>query len=477
MNGIGCSGGMYGFSKSYVPQRRPSHVVVVPYCSAREQFAVIVAQLQSAAVLSMEHGEVERLVSAEGTELLRRLLQAHFDLVIMEREARGGHAWCRWRHAKPGTTRMPKAAGEFVRGGRGQAMWRQCPRKGACSRSTGSSTCPRQLLARTAGTVGVGGGAGFDEAVRAIEKTTGGRSPSVRPGVDGQASQDFEAFYEGRAGQGPEILIGKTCARGTKRAAEQESHKLKTRLSPGEKRNRKRMATVAAVYSIERQVRTSESVTGVKSEKDAPQPRGRNKRVWAGSVERSPEQVTEEVFQEALRRDPKRERPWLMLVDGHEEQLGQIGLAIDRHGGRGHARPRFHPRARIPLEGRVVFLCPGCEAVEAWVGERALRLRGKARDAGGDAAQRDPAGPLPRPAQGDRRAGSSPDRRDAALRPLPPTGLPHSHRGHRRGLSSHLVKDRMDITGHAGPAQRRGSAEAPGRCIPAGGTGGLLGVS
>jgi hypothetical protein len=47
---------------------------------AREQFALIVAQLQSAAVLGMEHGEVERLVWREGTELLRRLLQAHFDL-------------------------------------------------------------------------------------------------------------------------------------------------------------------------------------------------------------------------------------------------------------------------------------------------------------------------------------------------------------------------------------------------------------
>ena len=43
---------------------------------AREQFAVIVAQLRSAAMLGMEHGEVERLVSGEGTELLRRLLQA-----------------------------------------------------------------------------------------------------------------------------------------------------------------------------------------------------------------------------------------------------------------------------------------------------------------------------------------------------------------------------------------------------------------
>jgi len=41
--------------------------------------------------------------------------------------------------------------------------------------------------------------------------------------------------------------------RSTKRAAERESRKLKTRLSQGEKRNRERMATVAAVYSIERQ--------------------------------------------------------------------------------------------------------------------------------------------------------------------------------------------------------------------------------
>ena len=112
-------------------------------------------------------------------------------------------------------------------------------------------------------------------------------------------SQDFEAFYEARAGQGPEetldplvlsedgkgIVMRKEDQRqGTKRAGERDSHKLKTRLSPGEKRNRKRMATVAAVYSIERQVRTPESVMGVKSEEDVPKPRARNKRVWAPPV-------------------------------------------------------------------------------------------------------------------------------------------------------------------------------------------------
>ena len=72
----------------------------------------------------------------------------------------------------------------------------------------------------------------------------------------------------------------------TKRAAERDGHKLKTRLSQGEKRKLK--ATVAAVYSIERQVRTPGSIRGVESQKEeAPQVRARHNRVWA-SVERSP---------------------------------------------------------------------------------------------------------------------------------------------------------------------------------------------
>ena len=54
----------------------------------------------------------------------------------------------------------------------------------------------------------------------------------------------------------------------------------------GEKRKLK--ATVAAVYSIERQVRTPGSIRGVESQKEkAPQVRARHNRVWA-SVERSP---------------------------------------------------------------------------------------------------------------------------------------------------------------------------------------------
>jgi hypothetical protein len=94
----------------------------------------------------------------------------------------------------------------------------------------------------------------------------------------GEISQDFEAFYASRGSDGAEptldLLVISLNGKGivmrredlreaTKRAAEREQHKLKTRLSRGEKCNRKRMATVAALYSIERHVRSAELIMGI----------------------------------------------------------------------------------------------------------------------------------------------------------------------------------------------------------------------
>ena len=50
------------------------------FAAAREQFAHLVSELQSGDTLDMEHGDVEKLISEEGNELLRRLLQGYFDL-------------------------------------------------------------------------------------------------------------------------------------------------------------------------------------------------------------------------------------------------------------------------------------------------------------------------------------------------------------------------------------------------------------
>ena len=86
----------------------------------------------------------------------------------------------------------------------------------------------------------------------------------------------------------------------TRKAAMKRKHKMGARLSKGEKRNAKRMATVAAVYTVEPFVRKPEDLV---PQKDAvrveqPRPRPEQKRVWA-SLEKTPEEVIEKAFEEA----------------------------------------------------------------------------------------------------------------------------------------------------------------------------------
>jgi hypothetical protein len=117
----------------------------------------------------------------------------------------------------------------------------------------------------------------------------------------------------------------------TRKAAEQEVHGTGARLQPGEKPNRKRMATVATVYDIKAHERTAEEIMGHRSEEErSTRPKPMDKRVWA-SVEREPEEVIGAMFEEALRRDPNRSRPWAILVDGGETQLEIILAYIKRY--------------------------------------------------------------------------------------------------------------------------------------------------
>ncbi len=50
-----------------------------PFDEAREKFEEIVDRLNSPQALSMDHSELETLISTEGMEVLRRLLQGHLD--------------------------------------------------------------------------------------------------------------------------------------------------------------------------------------------------------------------------------------------------------------------------------------------------------------------------------------------------------------------------------------------------------------
>ncbi len=180
----------------------------------------------------------------------------------------------------------------------------------------------------------------FDETLKTIAKTTGGHVPKRQiEELAKRAAQDFDAFYKMRqanlaGGQatGPVLVITadgkgvvlheKDLKEQTRKAAANRKQKMGKRLSKGEKKNAKRMATVAAVYTTDTFVRTAEDLVaddGCRIDK-VKRPRPEQKRVWA-SIEKTPEQVIAEAFDEAYHRDPNRKKQWVALVDGNNAQI------------------------------------------------------------------------------------------------------------------------------------------------------------
>ena len=312
----------------------------------------------------------------------------------------------------------------------------------------------------------------FDAAVESVERTTGGKVPKRQAEeIAVEISQDFVEFYEKRQSAGPEatsdplimsedgkgIVMRKDSLRAaTRKAAEKKTHK--ARLSKGEKRNRKRMALVGTVYSIERHDRSPESIMGLEEaqEKATAKPRARNKRVWA-SVERDPDDVTDEIFQEARRRDPQKRRDWVMLVDGHKDQLKNIRAGMKRHGVEVLLILDFIHVLEYLWKAAYCFYPPGSEEAEAWVADRALQiLKGNASHVAG----------------GMRRSATlrelSPEKREAVDKCADylmgykamlkydeylAAGLPIAT-GVIEGACRHLINDRMDITGARWGLQR-----------------------
>lgn len=184
----------------------------------------------------------------------------------------------------------------------------------------------------------------FDESLKTIEQLT-----SVRIGkrqalvLVKQAAIDFDAFYEqsflnaqpDEVSSQP-IMVLTTDGKGivmrseslrekTRKQQLNTTHKLKHRLSKGEKRNRKRMAQVASIYFIERFVRKPEDLISdfLRTKVKQKRPRPVGKRIWA-SVEKDSLTVFSELFEEAHRRDPTHEKEWVVLVDGQKYQLDEI---------------------------------------------------------------------------------------------------------------------------------------------------------
>ena len=133
----------------------------------------------------------------------------------------------------------------------------------------------------------------------------------------------------------------------TQKNAEKSRKKHQTRLSPGEKKDRKRMAMVATVYTVKEHVRSAESILNLDKQTSNVvkfRPPLRNKRVWA-SIERDGEQVIEEAFDEALKRDPEQKREWVVVVDGHPHQRKMIESIAAKKQVKSNHRNGLYPRS------------------------------------------------------------------------------------------------------------------------------------
>jgi len=134
------------------------------------------------------------------------------------------------------------------------------------------------------------------------------------------------------------------------------------------------MATVAAVYDTEQYIRTAESIMGkVADEMVTKRPKPSQKRVWA-SVEHGSETVIEQMFEEALRRDPERQRTWIMLVDGLEDQIRKITRVSKKYNPNIIVIQDFIHVLEYLWKAAYCFHDSGTDAAEKWVMKHALKI-------------------------------------------------------------------------------------------------------
>jgi hypothetical protein len=331
----------------------PTLTATDAYTAAQEKFEHLMVQLRSPEAQQMIHSDLEALLEVEGRELLRRLLQAHLDerspgTVAEPVMGADGHTHT---HQRPHTRHLMTIFGavEVTRtgyGGHGTESLH--PLDAALNLPPERfSHGVRQRVAIEAARHA------FDDVVATIATTTGAHVPKRQAEqLVERAAQDFETFYDARRCATPQeaqdtssllvvtvdgkgVPMRKADLRaGTRQAAAAHPSPRGHRRNPGERAHTKRMATVAAVYTIAPWVRTPEEIVRELQPTHAvipARPRPEAKRVWA-SLAQPPAEVIDQAFEEAARRDPQRTKQWVALVDGNPTQLGLLYAAAAAYG-------------------------------------------------------------------------------------------------------------------------------------------------
>jgi hypothetical protein len=190
------------------------------------------------------------------------------------------------------------------------------------------------------------------------------------------AAQDFDAFYRQRslAPSSSSILVAAVDCKGIpmiKPGGAQPT----PRLTKGQKANKKRMATVAVVFTRAPWVRTPQQIienlfpSRRRTPTDAhPAPRPENKRVWA-SLLKGKTAVIQEVAAEMDRRDPSNSMTRLALTDGERA----LQIRVDNDLKVTLILDLIHALEKL-WKAAYVFHPEGSLEADLWIMDRALRI-------------------------------------------------------------------------------------------------------
>ena len=447
-----------------MPTARPE---THPFALARQNFEEMIGWLEGTESARLTHGELEDQVERRGREVQRLMLQDHLDLRAL-REQRVGVVDAEGiarTNVEPGHRRHLATVVGTVNVQR--FAYRH---SGASNLHPGDAALnlPAELhshgLRRLAAIESTRGS--FDDAASAIERSTGVVVAKRQvESLTATAATDVEDFYATRAPEpatSDDVVVISVDGKGivmrpdalreaTATAAAAATPKLTSRLSKGEKRYRKRMAEVGAVYDLAPVARTPEDVLVSKHSDVAPPPAPRATGKWVtASVAKDAADVVARVFNEAERRDPVHQRCWVALVDGNNHQIDRINAEAESRSVKvAIVIDLIHVMEYI-WGAAWCFFAEGDQSAQDWVRDKTLCvLEGNARDV---------AAGIRRRATTARLAKEKRTKADACAAYLTnkapyldyPTALAAGWpiaTGIIEGTCRYLVADRMDITG------------------------------
>jgi hypothetical protein len=392
MPGRSCGGRSHTYERVACP-------VAEPFVAADQAYATIISFLRSAEAQQVKHSDLERQLEGMGRELMRKLLQAHLDLrqpgkaIEPVRDTAGAKLTPTPAHTRSvetifGTVEVTRTG----YGGEGTPSLH--PLDGALNLP------PEKYSLEVRRRVAIEAAKGaFNEGVKTLEEFTGAHVPKRQfEELVIRAAQDFEAFYadrQQRAGADPHtapVLVLTVDGKGvvmrpedlreaTQRAAAKRAETFTARLGRrGRRLHAKRMASVAAIYTVERFVRTPVEILPLSEEpREKPtRPQPEHKRVWA-SLANSPEKVITAMFDEAEHRDPKRKKQWVALVDGNRTQIEYLHKLADERKLDLIIVVDFIHVAQYVWQASLALLPDNPSEQDRWVREHLLEvLRGKA---------------------------------------------------------------------------------------------------